>query len=314
MSSQPPAKQHDAAYRELFTHPELIEDLLRHFVHEPWVEELDFSTLRRESEISVVRRRGLKIRDVVWSVDFRDRKLYILVLLEFQSRPDPIMAIRQVIYTVSLYEDLYKQKRLTEGGKLPPVLPIVLYKGQARWRAPLSIEDMIAPAPETLARYLPRMSYFLIDEQRTPVSLTTEERNTVAALLALEQSREGAEVLEVVCLLVQSLREPGDESLRQAFKELVLKALPVKYAPIAEVFDHPEDAMTLAQRLKLSDDRKQAAVRADVQRSVLVSLLEQKFGPLDEVSAARLTRAKPTQLGKWILRVLPANSLDEVWS
>ena len=52
--------------------------------------------------------------------------LYILILIEFQSRVDPVMALRQLVYVASFYEDLYKQKRLTESGKLPPVLPIVL--------------------------------------------------------------------------------------------------------------------------------------------------------------------------------------------
>lgn len=31
---QEPAREHDGAYRDLFTHPDLIEDLLRHFVKE----------------------------------------------------------------------------------------------------------------------------------------------------------------------------------------------------------------------------------------------------------------------------------------
>ncbi len=60
-------RAHDLAYRDLFTHPELVEDLLRHFVKEPWVAEIDFATLQRESEISVVRRRGARLRDVVWA-------------------------------------------------------------------------------------------------------------------------------------------------------------------------------------------------------------------------------------------------------
>jgi len=87
-------REHDRAYRDLFNHPELVEDLLRHFVSEPWVEEIDFASLQRESEISIVRRRGAKIRDVVWSVRFRDRTLYILILIEFQSRIDPISCAR----------------------------------------------------------------------------------------------------------------------------------------------------------------------------------------------------------------------------
>ncbi len=321
-------REHDLAYRDLFTHPELVEDLLRHFVSEPWVEEVDFSTLQRESEVSVVRRRGLRLRDVVWSVRFRGRALYILILIEFQSRLDPVMALRQLVYVASFYEDLCRQKRLTENGKLPPVLPVVLYNGEHPWRLPCSVEEMIEAAPEPLARYQPRMSYFLLDEQRTRFHIEEEERNTVAGLLALEQSQRGPEVIEVVSYLVNLLREPRHESLRQAFKQMVLKVLDPVMAPIAEVFDHPEDLMTNKQRLKAWYDEEKAASRAEGhqegrtegrqeghqegQCDLLANLLRFKFGPLDVAIESRLAAATPAELNRWAERMLSASSLSEV--
>ncbi len=35
----------DSGYKLLFSHPELVADLLRGFVPEPWVAEVDFATL-----------------------------------------------------------------------------------------------------------------------------------------------------------------------------------------------------------------------------------------------------------------------------
>ncbi len=322
-------REHDQAYRELFTHPELVEDLLRHFVSEPWVEEIDFASLQRESEISIVRRRGARIRDVVWSVRFRGRTLYILILIEFQSRVDPIMALRQLTYVATFYEDLYKQKRLTDGGKLPPVLPVVLYNGERGWQAPRAVEEMVEDVPEPLARYQPRMSYFLLDERRTRYEMGAD-RNTVGALLALEQSRVGEDVFEPVLYLVELLREPRHESLRQAFKGLILKVLSPDLAPIAEVFDHPEDPMTTRERLQNWYDEQKAALlaegeqkgraegerkgRAEGQRSLLAKLLRLKFGPLDAATESRLIAATPAELGRWAERVLTAASLDEIWA
>jgi len=37
--------EHDASYKLLFSHARMVEDLLRGFIHEPWVHELDFTTL-----------------------------------------------------------------------------------------------------------------------------------------------------------------------------------------------------------------------------------------------------------------------------
>jgi len=336
MTSKVP-NEYDLAYRDLFTHPELVEDLLRYFVKEPWVADLDFKSLKRESEISVIRRKSSRIRDVVWSVHFGDRTLYILILIEFQSTVAPIMALRQMIYVATIYEDLYKQKRFTVSGKLPPVLPIVLYNGDGRWNAPFSVEDMIEKAPDALAKYQPRMSYFFLDEKRTQVQLTEDQRNTVAGLLALEQSEGGKELLDVVCLLLSSLREPEHESLRQAFRELILKTKDPELAPIAEIFDHPEDAMTVRERLKdwyqkekathLAEGRAEGRAegveegvkkgvrkgRAEGQKTVVEKQLRLKFGPLDEAAQARLAAATSRQLDQWAERVLTASSLDEIW-
>ncbi|MEW6169909.1 MAG: transposase, partial [Pseudomonadota bacterium] len=35
---------HDSGYRQLFSHPQMIRDLLHGYVEEPWVAHLDFST------------------------------------------------------------------------------------------------------------------------------------------------------------------------------------------------------------------------------------------------------------------------------
>jgi len=42
-------KAHDYSYKLLFSNPEIVEDLLRGFVKEPWVDELDFATLEKVS-------------------------------------------------------------------------------------------------------------------------------------------------------------------------------------------------------------------------------------------------------------------------
>ena len=40
---------HDHSYKNLFSHPEMVSDLLRGFVREDWVAEVDFTTLERVS-------------------------------------------------------------------------------------------------------------------------------------------------------------------------------------------------------------------------------------------------------------------------
>ena len=122
----------DSGYKLLFSHPELVADLLRGFVPEPWVAEVDFATLTpvKGSYVS----EGLRQRhdDVVWKVRLREQWLYVYVVIEFQSEPDPFMALRLLVYVGLLYQDLLRRQELPADGRLPPVLPLVLYHGTPR--------------------------------------------------------------------------------------------------------------------------------------------------------------------------------------
>src|SRR5688572_16471089 len=87
--------QHDLGYRSLFSYPRMVEELVREFVEEPWVDKLDFTTLKRvnASYVSV----ELKGRegDLLWKLRLRDGSpAYVYLLIEHQSRVDRFMAVR----------------------------------------------------------------------------------------------------------------------------------------------------------------------------------------------------------------------------
>ena len=90
----------------------------------------------------------------------------LLLLLEFQSTIEPAMAVRVLTYASLLYEKLIDDGVLREHGKLPPVLPIVIYNGGQRWTAAEDVAAMIAFGGEALAPYQPSLRYYLLDEGR----------------------------------------------------------------------------------------------------------------------------------------------------
>ena len=118
---------HDHGYKKLFSHPEMVKDLLIGFVDYEWIHQLDFSTLEKLNSHYVTDDLRSRSDDVVWRVKFQDQWLYVYLLLEFQSTVDKYMAVRMLTYVGLLYQDLIKSKQLPDGEKLPPVLPIVLY-------------------------------------------------------------------------------------------------------------------------------------------------------------------------------------------
>ena len=66
--------EHDHGYKLLFSHPRMVEDLVRGFVAGPWVFELDFSTLERVHASYVSEELVERASDVVWRLRGRDQQ------------------------------------------------------------------------------------------------------------------------------------------------------------------------------------------------------------------------------------------------
>ena len=290
---------HDAAYKDLFAHPRMVEDLLRGFAAREWSGALDFSTLEKLPAEYVSddlrQRRG----DSVWRLRFRGEAwLYLLVMLEFQSTTDPFMAVRVLVYTGLLYQDLIRRGALDEAGRLPPVLPVVLYNGPDRWAAPVEVGDLIAPVGEALARHQPSQRYFLLDEGRWGKD-DLPGRNLVSALVGLETSGTAPALWKVAEALSEWLRDSGDDELRRAFAEWLRQMLPKHFGegapPVAQALEGGRTMLAerakewteewlrqgreqgLEQGLELGLERGLERGRAE-ERALLCRLASRRFG------------------------------------
>ncbi len=57
---------HDSGYKHLFSHPEMVKDLLQGFVPQDWVKELDFSTLEKMPDHYVSDDLRHREDDIMW--------------------------------------------------------------------------------------------------------------------------------------------------------------------------------------------------------------------------------------------------------
>ena len=171
-------KQHDTGYKELFSYPEFVQQLIEGFAPAEMAELMDFSTLKNHSGNYITPLFEEKFEDVVWSVEVTWQGItqdgFLYILLEFQSRVDRTMPIRLMHYVACFYDHLLKNGTTTPHKGLPPVLPIVLYNGSERWTARQDIYDMVHPEPPAFLQvYQPHLRYYLVDEGR----YTDEELN-----------------------------------------------------------------------------------------------------------------------------------------
>ena len=210
--------QHDSAYKQFFSNPEMVESLLRDFVPIDFVKELDFSTLERYPESYITDDLRARHDDIIWRVKHQNGSpCYIVLLLEFQSHIDFWMALRILSYTALLLLDLIKTKQIKKKEKLPAVFPIVIYNGIKAWKAPLKVEELFSTMPESLKVYCPQQRYFLLDEGQISENDLEKSQGLVKELVKLERAEDLDAVREIIQELITRLKAPKYTNLRRMF-------------------------------------------------------------------------------------------------
>ena len=313
--------QPDATYKYVLSSAFMVEELVRWLVAErhglhALVEALDFTTLTRVHEQSVtgdaeaLRRRS---NDMVWRVHLRERAgddapapragsrravapggggdaepeasgpwLYLVVMLEFQSTVDYLMALRVRSYVDRFHTEQWRGRRFGATDRLAPVLPIVFYIGRPRWTAAARVIELVTPhaaeagdgeAPWTgheeadgTWRADPRFAgdgYLLLDSHRVePEDLRHD--NAAALLAGLENPLPSTlpELIGALCRRLQApeLRELRDMMLSWAGWRARQAGLTIEAEDMAQVnrMENPDDVeafyMTRAQRWE--EDRR----------------------------------------------------------
>ena len=253
----------DATYKSILSYAIMVEEMMhwlvadRHGMH-ALVDALDFSTLTRMHEQSVSDAGAALHRhsnDMVWRVNLRERGendadapggradrtasppgdegaqpeasgpwLYLVVMLEFQSTVDYLMPLRIRNYVDNFYMEHWRGRRFRSTDRLAPVLPIVLYVGNARWTAARRVIDLVTPqATQTGGtesgapwRADPRFAgdgYVLLDSLRVrPEDL---RHDNAAALLAGLENPSDETYAGLLAALQQRLRAPEFRGLKK---------------------------------------------------------------------------------------------------
>jgi len=286
MSDQHGEHANDAAYKLLFSHREMVASLLRDFVKEDFIEALDFDTLERYPDSQINRDGHERREDLIWRLRLNQGGwCYIYILLEFQSTPDPWMAVRILEYVAVLWRGLIRTREIRAGDCLPPVLPIVLYNGNRQWNAARDITELMLPLTANLQRYQPQQRYFLLDESRIDADSLPYSGSLTTLLLRLEQAKSLDALKNAVSDFSKRLNSPKYEELRRILGEWVtrvaLKRVGIVDKRISEIVDLREVASMLEENaLRWKDEfiehgrmqglaEGEAAGRMDVARNLI---------------------------------------------
>jgi hypothetical protein len=237
------------------------------------------------------------------------------------------MAVRVMVYTGLLYQDLIKSGAAAAGERLPPVFPLVLYNGTGRWTAARDIAELIVPLPNALARYCPQHRYHLIDEGRIGPDTLDQASSVAAELVRLEVlATDGPEAVRpILRRLSARLQGPGYASLRRALtvwfaRVLLRRLMPDERFP--ELHDLTEVETMLAEHVEEWTQKwKREGVREGIlegelqgklkgKADALKRLLRGRFGELPQWAGARIDVATLDQVDGWLDGLFQAATLE----
>lgn len=304
---------HDHGYKRLFSHPRIVEELLRGFLRADWVAKLDFSTLERVGNSFVSEDHRERRTDIIWRVLWKDRtrRFHIYLLLEFQSTSDPFMAVRILTYVGLLLEEIIRKRTQGRNTQLPVVLPIVFYNGRRPWRAPVELGSLFVDVPEALQSNLPQLRYLLLDESRMDLERPDLAENRVAILFLIEVSRDAEDVLRLTRRLVRLLPPGEDPELRRTVMAWLASVLQRTFPGviIPETVSLEGFEMSLEENMAAWIKRK----RAEGMHEILLRQLNRRFGPIPSEVRRKIEKIQSTKrLNTLADNLLTAGSLQEL--
>jgi predicted transposase YdaD len=319
---------HDALFKWTFGYPEHAAGELAAVLPAALSARIDWSELTVVSGSFVDEELGDRHADLLFQAPIDGRNTFLYVLFEHQSAPDRWMALRLLRYMVRIWDR--HQQAHPEADRLPAIVPLVLYHGEAPWSSPQSLHDLFDLDDETRTMFgdaLLGFRYLLDDLGRaTDESLLSRPLSPRAqvTLWALKYGRRGMDALAQLRhwhdAIRELLRHEGAWALVVHLRYTLLVNDDVTQSDLQDAIgalgpEANEAIMTVGQQL-IEQGRIEGRVegrvegRAEGIASVLARMLTRLGVPLTDDQLRRLRGQSPEVLEALAADLIEAGDSD----
>ncbi|MFP4479986.1 MAG: Rpn family recombination-promoting nuclease/putative transposase [Desulfohalobiaceae bacterium] len=162
MTTRKEQTPHEGLFLKIFQNLDNARHFLKQHISEDIQKRLDLDTLRLKHTTYVDEKLKKHYSDLVFSVQLighESQFARIYLLFEHKSSPDPLTGVQILKYMALQWLELQEQHMLVDG-KLPPIIPIVIYQGQEDDRRMCSsFHDLVAMPSESFKVYTPDFSF-----------------------------------------------------------------------------------------------------------------------------------------------------------
>ena len=193
--------------------PEDIEDVTDRFIS-VWQEERDSDTVKK---IHLKNQQDIDT-------------LYLITLIEHQTKVDYDMSFRILRYIVLILTDYAAEAEKKQAGctalkgfRYPPVLPIVFYDGDRNWTAAKNFQERTALS-DLLGEYIPNFQYLVVPLSRYSNQELIEKEDELSLIMLIDKLRSSAEFHELAEIpddYLEKISRDSPESLLKLIAKII---------------------------------------------------------------------------------------------
>ncbi len=329
----------DRGAKWLLESPQNVEGLIA-VVAADIYKHLDFSRMKRLPTSLIPATLRKQEADLIFRIPFRtvegesEREILIFLLVEHQSKPDPLMGFRLLYYMVLIWDQQrteWQEKKIPqEEWNFLPIIPVVFYTGAETWDTPLTLASMM-DLPDTLKRFVPQFDTLLLNlKESKPEDLVATGHPFGWLLRVIQKEKASRQELETALdeaiEHLAGLAEEQQEAWEKAMTFLLLLLYHRRPAKETEELSAKIRDQVVSGEMKgvnemlksWAEEALETGIETGIQRGILkdkqdvmIVLMTEKFGEVPESVKERVRRLKDTEaLDRHLKSLIHADSLE----
>jgi predicted transposase/invertase (TIGR01784 family) len=321
---------HDKLFKSAMGDLRVAREFFEHYLPPAVQAVVDLSSLALESSTYVDKSLNLLNSDMLYQVNIAGKMGYLYLLCEHQSSVDPLMPFRLWQYIVAIWAAHLKK---TQSETLPLVFPMVFYHGQGPYTGPRNIQSLIDAPADLIQRLFD--PFHLIDSHDLSDEALREQTwaGIMAFILKHARARDFMVFMKPFINMLNALDNESGSTPYQV--TLINYLLAVGKTSKTEDFvdalkeglspQTGENVMSIANQLieHGREQERQAArsmasqlIEEGIQSresTILVHLLECKFGTIPMKYREQIHQAHTDQLLAWTSKALKTSDISKLF-
>jgi len=278
------SQAHDAFFKEMFSQIEPTRDFLANYLPTEITDLLDMDTLEICKDSFVDPALQAHYSDLLYQINLQSTRtpMWIYVLFEHKSAPEPQVALQLLRYMVRIWEQAGKQNQ-----PLMPILPLVVYHGRTRWMIGQQFHALFEELPQALRAHVPDYTYHLCDLTQMKEKDIIGGIQMQVALMAMKsifQPNMGANLRKIIDLLTELQDKHTALEGLEAVLRYIVAAADIREEEVINILERSEFGKevsmgTIAE--KWMEQGLKKGVQQGMQQELwegIAAILEIKFG------------------------------------